>query len=438
MSSPAVSSIMSSYYSIFASSMKLPPFHPDRLIQQRGYDEADRMMEYSAYRAPMSVKRYAVLHKPWRIKSSILDPEHPDYERANSVAAACQWHHDNIVDKTGRLQDFRAVLYELTSAFHIGFSVLEKTWRYVDSGPYAGQWGFSRFTGRPARQIGFELDKNDLSILSVTSYTPAGGYQYRIDPQSCVIYTYCPENGLPYGRGDFRACYKHWWILNNLEKFHAIALERFGGPFMVIKGPVTDSSLAEKVMKALYDARQGADIMLPDGIEYEMVTLGTGALESFEHAKQWHAEQIRQLILGGNLMMSQSSMAGSYSLGSVHAETMGYFLSFCRQDIQKVWRNQVLLPWTIYNYGPDAAHMTPVLDLGDWDNADREMLAKALDVFLRHGVVYKGEGFIREMANFPPMDEESRRKMEEDSGRRAAAEAASSQSSQESAEEPAP
>ncbi len=166
-------------------------------------------------------------------------------------------------------------------------------------------------------------------------------------------------------------------------------------------------------MKALYDARQGADIMLPDGVEYEMVTLGTGALESFEHAKQWHAEQIRQLILGGNLMMSQSSMAGSYSLGSVHAETMGYFLSFCRQDIQRVWRNQVIIPWTIYNYGEDAHHLAPVLDLGDWDNADREALARAMDVFLKHGVVYKGEGFIREMANFPPMDEDSRKRMRE-------------------------
>lgn len=407
--------IIVSWDSVFRVNFKVPPFHPDELITTKGFDVMDDMLTMSAYRAPMNIKRYALQNKGWKLKPVILEPNNLRHPLAMQIAEAAQWHHENILDpETDAVQPMEDCIWEGSSAFHIGYSAAEIEYRYVEEGPFAGQIGFKRFSFKPAKQIGFALHPYNLSVRSFVSYNPMTGYQNKIPVEKMFLYTYQPSKGLPYGNGDCRPCHKNWWILDMLEKMEAIALERHGAPFFVVKGPITDPVKAQEVMDRLAQVRQGADVMLPDGLEYEVHMLSGNSLTAIEAAKSWHAQQIMMVVLGNQLTMAQGTGNGTWALGNVHEHTQDYSLGYARKTFCAAWRNQVLRRWTRYNYGPENVDLAPVLDLGDWDAKDMLLLAQATDLFLKNGVLFRTEAFIRERGQMPPMDEESKKLMEEE------------------------
>lgn len=404
-----LNSMIASWEGSFARNFKFAPYHPDALVQSVGHDTIERMKEMAAYRGPLAVKRAAMFHRGWSV-----EPATNSDARATEIAQALTWHLKNIVDGLGNHQDFRTVLYYITEAIHIGFSVVEKQYRYVDEGPYAGQWGLAGFYPKRAKQIGFDLDATSLRVQWLTNRTLSTGIQEGIDPRRVILYTYSPEHGLPYGRGDWRAAYKHWWILDTLEKLHAIALECFGSPFIVLKGNMGDSTTTAAMLAMLKKIRQGAPAIFPAGMEYEVHEMSAGSLSAFDSAKRWHSDQIKQALLGSSLMMEQGTGTGSYALGAVHADTSQYFMGQARRDIESVVTQQLFVEWTRFNYGNDAVDLAPTLNLGKWDEKDMMLVTQSLSQLLSSGVVYRKEPFIRQILGLPPIDPDSEADMEEE------------------------
>jgi phage gp29-like protein len=403
--------IMLSWESVFLRNFRLAPYSPDSLIMSRGWDILSNMLTMSAVRAPTNVKKFAILHKDWKIIPKILDRNDPDYDTSKEIADFCTFALGEILDDGDVIQDFRTVLQQVSDAFHYGFSLHEIVWRTIPSGRYKGRWGLKKFAQKENKQIGFDLDEYTLGIRNITSYTAMGGYQTDIPVEKCLIYTYNPSDGLPYGNGDARANYKHWWVLDTLMKVWAIAVERFGGPLIVARVPVGDQQAMSLVATQLDAIRQGASAVLPNNIDYELHQLQAGSLTGFMDAAAWHAAQITSNILLQQLTTNPGSGQGSYALGAIHQNTQEYALGHARRDIENVVHSQILRRLVRYNYGDANMHLTPQFSLGIWDNDDRAVLANLYTELVTANVLSPRENFIRDTLDLPPIDEEGEKDM---------------------------
>lgn len=406
--------IVGSWDSIFGPSYRFAGFTPDLLTTQKGYDLYRDMLTTSACRAPFNVKRYAVLYKGWEVLPAVSDPKEPDFEAAKGLADAVTYAFNNIVDEGDLVQDFRSVLFETLRACWDGFSVSEILWRVQDEGPYAGKMGFRRFANKPCKQIGFDLDHQTLAVRNITSYTPADGYDFSIPIEKCILYTYNPMFGLPYGDGDARANYKHWWSLDTLSKFWNIALQKFGAPFIMAKVPFGNVTLREQCLAALDAIAMGSSAALPNDVEYEVQQLATGATEGFLNAINYHTQQCAYNILLQTLTTGEGDRVGSMALGNVHQDTQEYALAFVRRDLEGIIERQVIRRFVRYNYGQEALALCPKFFLGDWDGEDILALAQALGLMLDKGVLFRTEKVIRERMGLPPIDPESEKLMEQE------------------------
>lgn len=402
-----------SWDSVTARTFRFPPYNPDALIQGKGYDAMEYMLTMAAVRAPANVKRYAVLYKGWEV---VPPTAYKEDAQAKEIARAAQVALENIEAPGDQVQDFRQVLFEVLGAVLFGFSCTEIIWRYIENGPdeIKGKWGFERFSAKRQKQIGFDLDVNTLGIRNITNLPQGTGYQAALPPEKFILYTYNPINALPYGQGDLRGVYKHWWSIEALMKMWNVALERFGTPFMLAKGNAADTSLMNKVVAVLDAIRQGASAALPDGFEYELQELAGNSLVGFESAIQWHSHQCAYNILLQQLTTSEGGASGSWALGKVHQDTQEYGLAYVRRDIEQLVQNQVLRRFVRYNYGPQALHLTPRFSLGDWNEVDRLNLAQAFSMLIENGAMYRKEEQIRKKLGLDPLDPETEKLLDQE------------------------
>ena len=400
---------------------KLPGFVADAFIAGKGYEGLDLMKNTAAYAGPLAVKKYSTLHKGWRVAPvEGVEQGTPEHDLSERFAREITHHLFRILDEeTDSIQDFRHVLYELADYVHAGNALVEMTWEYRDPkfclpGTKKGQWGWKRFTHRPPQQIGFDFDFYHMGVRSVTARNQTGQLQFDIPVERCVIATFRPQHSLVFGMGVGRTCYKHWYLLDVLEKVHGVALERFGSPFLIGRAPAGDEELMNRIRDALDAIRAGASAVLPDNMLVELHQIDAQSLSGFERNKEWHKRMIAYEVLSNELTMQQGTGQGSYALGEVHQTTQEYGMGFVRRDLESIIKHQVFRRWVRYNYGAEYEWLTPNLHLGDWDNADRKLVAEWVDKLSEHGVIWKREPFIRALAHLPPMDPQSQKEQAEE------------------------
>ena len=395
---------MGSYDGIFVQSYKYAPYNPDKLTSQKGFDLADDMLTYAACRANFNLKRYAVLSEGWSVEPAVRDPLDTRMAEAQLYADFVRWCFNNIMSEAGLYQDFRSVLFEISRAAWDGFKVSEIGYKYLEEGPYAGRIGFQGFYHKPAKQIDFALDARTMQVQAITSYTPSEGFDFDIDVSRCVLYTHNPQAGLPHGMGDWRACYKNWFAGDNLSKFLAIALERWGGPVLIAKYPAGNKQALADAQAALSAIRQGAPAVLPDNVNYDVVSVMSMVFDGFLNAIKFHNEQIALNINSNTL--STGAGQNSLALGEVHQDTGNTVYDFLKSDLESVITSQIIRRLCEINFAAFDMSLLPHLSLGGKDSSDLLNKAKAYDLLIKDGVVWKRAKWLREDMGVPPLDEE--------------------------------
>lgn len=407
--------LMGAWDSVFRYAFHLAPYNPDLLTTQKGFDTYREMLTMAACRAPLNVKRYAVLRKPWSVEPAVVDPTDTRHEAAKALADHVDYVLRNILDTdTDQAQDLRVVLFELLLALWQGFAVSEIIWRPLTEGPYSGKLGLKYIAAKPAKQIGFDLDPQTMAVRAIIPYVPVSGYGPPVPPSKVILYTYNPYSGLPYGDGDGRAAYKHWWQLDALQKFWSMALERFGSAFILAKYPAANTAALTEVLTALDRIRQGAPAAIPKEAEAELLQVAAGGFDSFRTAADWHTQAIGQNVLGSTLTTGEGRRTGSLALGKVHQDTTDYALGAVKSDIESVMQHQLIRRIVLYNYGPAALALCPRFSLGNWDAKDLAAMAKAFDLLIRDRVVARRAKWIRQAMDLPPMDPDEEAMLDEE------------------------
>lgn len=404
---------MNSYDGVYSASFRYPPFSLDKLLQQQGWQIPEDMLTMGACRSPFNLKRYAMLDDGWEIVPAVTDPFDARSEEAKVYTDFVNWCFGNIVAENDVHQDFRAVLFDVLRANWDGFRVSEIGYRYLEDGPYAGKWGYDGFYTKHAKQIGFDIDKRTSQVRYITSYAPGaavgsgpqtvgGGYDFQVPPERCLIYTFAPDANLPHGNGDWRGCYKHWWSLDNINRFWVKALERWGSPVLIASAP--SSGLADAA-KALDNIRDGASGAIPDNVKAQIVSAAAGVFDGYRMASMWHEQQIAKNIQHNTLSSSEGQRVGSMALGEVHQDSGQIVYSYGKTDLEIAAQQQIILRLCRYNFAGFDESLCPRLSLGGDDIDDVYTVMQAFDLAITDGVISKRAKFIRERLGWPPMDQ---------------------------------
>ena len=405
--------MMGAYDSIYIPSYRFAQYNPDQLISQQGYDVIENMLTMAACNAPYNIKRQAVLMNGWKVHSAITDVKDPNFVKADEYAKFVTWVLQNIISSTTRnKQSFRQVLLELLRATWDGFHVSELVWRKIKSGKYSGKVGLTYVASKPAKEIGFNLDPHTLEAIDIMPYTPLEGYsslepgRASVPTEKVLLYTYHPQHGLPYGVGDARACYKHWWILDSLIAFWSMAMERWGSPVLVVKYPAGNTTAMQLAQQAVDNIRQGSAPIFPDNVSYELVNITADVLKAFKDCAEWHIGQIALNILGNSLTTSEGERFGSGALGKVHQGTQQYGIGAVQKDLEEVVNNQLIFRLMKYNYGEDQCDLAPRFCLEDVKPSDVLGLAQAFQLLVKIGNVPNRSSVIRDTMGLPSISPE--------------------------------
>lgn len=359
--------------------MRLPGFHPDALVQSKGYDVLDDMKTMSAYSSPLRLLKYSILYKAWetlpRVNGNVVKSDHPRYDKAKEIADFCQFALNSIIDPdTHHWTDAREVFWYVLDAVHHGNSTQEVVWRIENNGEYKGKRVFSQFIPRSPKQITYNVDPFTNKVISLNNYV--GYYQSFINPYKKFLqYIYQPEKGLPYGRGVARACYKHVVAIDELLRMYGVALERFGSGFL--KGTTNDvrpKNIAD-FLAQLDAIRLGGSVVTTIDKPIELMNLPGGALDSYPNAIRFHVESIAKEIIGQNLTTSQGDGKGSYALAQAHQDTEEYFKGYLRRELELCISKQLYYWLVVTNYGEEYLDCLPDHWLGVVDYQEMKLLS---------------------------------------------------------------
>jgi len=206
-------------------------YNPDKI----SLETYKKMVDFdSQVRKGLDILEMGVLYVPWEIK-------HSNQEIKDFVTWSL---------KRMRHPTFEEALREIMSAIPYGFSVTESVWEYVEG---KKKWSVRKDLGLKTfdpENITFFSDP--MSHLKKVELK-ADAETIPLPMDRLIVYSYNKKFGNWYGESILRACYKNWFIKDNMLKFANIAFERFGAPIMLgISKDITSKAEVLGVLEHLF------------------------------------------------------------------------------------------------------------------------------------------------------------------------------------------
>lgn len=405
-------SLMTGYDAYLKSVFRVPKWNPDALIQHKGYDVLYQMMTMACVSTPLDLKMQAALYKTPQVLSKVANKKGEkepgfrpgDYEKAQEARDYCQYLIDNIRSRrTGRKTPFRAVLWNILQAVPFGLSANELITEVEDSGPYKNKRTLSGVISRPVEQIAFDLAYDTLEVLNVLSWTPGHDRAAEVPASKVCLYTYKPSRGLPWGNGDLRKMYKHYWSIDCVMRWWGIAQKRFGSPF--IEGITNNPNKLNEMMASLAMVDDGMNFAHIKTDEYNIHWPPSSSLDTFQTFASYHSQQMMMAVLGNTLTTTQGDGSSSYALGQTHQNSQNFFLSFPRHDVEMAVTDQIFETMVVMNLGEEYRHVTPRLFLGHWDDNEKRLIMQILEIAANIGLIDPREDWCRDYVDLPQMPE---------------------------------
>ncbi len=266
-----------------------PPYNPDDLVRRKGLDVYDQMQTDSQIAASLATKKFAVLSRGWRVEAASEEPM--DARAAELCRFALEEMRGSVLD----------VLYAVLDALAKGYSICEMNFRLFADGPHAGRIGLASIRHKDPALFDFRTDEF-LNVMALVRLGSDGAPERELPVEKFVIYTYMPAYEDPHGRSDLRACYRHWWVKEIVQRFLAVHLERHGSP--VVKGTYRRGATRqqqEDLLRILEGIRQETAIVVPEDVTVELMEATLRGDQGYMDAIAYHDRQIAKAILGETL-----------------------------------------------------------------------------------------------------------------------------------------
>ena len=344
-----------------------------------------RMLLDPQVKACLSTKKFAALSQHWEIHAASESPE--DIQIAGFVRSVLANMRSSVLD----------TLYDVLDALAFGVSIVEINYALIETGPNAGKVGLASLRSKDPSRFVFETD----AFATVTALRGVNGEAYP--PDKFLRYAWLPQYESPLGQSDLQAAYKPWFVKQQLLKWWAKYLEKFGLPTVMgtydpNKGYGPDQQ--RELLAIVAQVHNESAVVLPSDMHLGLLETARAQSAGFAESIEYLDRAIAKSILGQTLTTDSMPNGSSYALGSVHQDILGFYVAKLKRDLEEtVIGTQLLAPLVAYNFGPNAA--CPKFVLGTPDAGQQEASGKLIADLVAGNVVAPTEPWIRGYLGLP-------------------------------------
>ena len=300
----------------------------DKVVQQKGL-EVYRDLKYDEQvKFCLLIKKFLILSAGWEVVGGGEEERGFLTENLKSL------------DKS-----FSNILFQLMSALDYGFSVAELMWEKKE-----GKIWLKDVRVKFPWDVGFSYDEYGNLVKLKISYE-------EMPMNKFVIYSFMEQFGNKSGESDLKAAYNAWWFKNNIWKFWARHLERFGSP--IVKGHVPPGSMkdeSDKFFAIINRLHHIVGVLLPrsktgEEFDFELVESKREGGQQFVSAIDNADARIARSLLIPQLFGSTKTGFGSYALGLQQFKVVYKFLTFISSSFaEEVVQRQIINRLLSYNF----------------------------------------------------------------------------------------
>ena len=348
-----------------------------------------RMLSDPQVKACLQTKKFAALSQEWAVHAASPSPE--DQQIAAFVRTAFCTMRGSILD----------ALYDVLDALAYGVSILEINYRLIETGPDAGRVGLASLKSKDPAGFTFELDP----FANVIALRGLDGASYP--PDKFIRYCWLPQYENPLGQSDLKAAYKPWFAKQQLLKWWAKYLEKFGlptvtGTYDPNRGYGPDQQ--RELLAIVAQVHNESAVVLPSDMHLGLLETARAQATGFSEAIEYLDRAIAKSILGQTLTTDAAAQGSSYALGSVHQDVLGFYVAKLQRDLEEsVIGAQLIAPLVGYNFGPSASR--PTFKLGAPGVGQLETTGKLIADLIAGKVIAPDEPWIRGYLGLPAATE---------------------------------
>ncbi len=344
-----------------------------------------RMLADPQVKACLQTKKFAALSQNWEVHAASESPE--DQQIAAFVRSALLGLRGSVLD----------TLYDVLDALAFGVSIVEINYCLIEAGPDAGRVGLASLKSKDPSGFTFETD----AFANVLALRGLDGAAYP--PDKFLRYCWLPLYESPLGQSDLRAAYKPWFVKQQLLKWWAKYLEKFGlptvtGTYDPNRGYGPDQQ--RELLGIVAQVHNESAVVLPSDMHLGLLETARAQAAGFAEAIEYLDRAIAKSILGQTLTTDSPAQGGSYALGAVHQDVLGFYVDKIQRDLEEtVIGAQLLAPLVAYNFGPQAAR--PAFTLGTPGTSQLEAAGKLIADLVAGNVIAPDEPWIRGYLGLP-------------------------------------
>lgn len=315
--------------------------------------------------AEMGKRRRAVSQLPWQI----VPPENPTAKEKDAAAA--------MQALLAGLDDFEAMLFDLTDAIGKGFSCLEYDgWQRID-----GDWLPKAIDYRP--QTWFQLVRGKRQEIRLRG--AMGGE--ALQPFGWITHVHKAKSGYLERSALMRVLVWPYLFKNYSVGDLAEFLEIYGIPMRVGKYP-GGATEKEKLtlLRALAQLGHSAAGIIPIGMEMEFLNAAQGDPAAFKLMIDWCERTQSKAILGGTLTSGTGEGTNTNALGNVHNEVRMDLRDSDAGQLAATLSRDLIYPIAVLNGLADSWKRCPRLVFDLQEPEDLKLFADALPKLVEQGM----------------------------------------------------
>jgi len=319
---------------------KYSQYTADNLLSKKGIKIYNEMVETdSRIESAINTLKTIRLSSGWDVVSA--SNEAKDLEIRDFV----KWNLENLENS------FEDDLREIMGALEMGVSINEIIWRVCEKGKYNGKVIISNIKSKDPSKFNINTDDFDNilenGIINISNYD--WGKEYPTE--KFIIYSFNKKYENIFGTSRLKSLYSLWFLKQRLLEAWGVFMEKYGNPTSILKAPQSIYDEAkENLLYILKQLRFETSIVLPEGVEYQIMSADNKGGSPFENAFKYIDEEITKTILGQTLTTTQGQ-TGSYSLGKVHFDILTLYIEQLGKDVaDKAINNQLIKRLVDYNY----------------------------------------------------------------------------------------
>ena len=374
-------------------------YNPDQLAAKKGgLGIYKKMREDDQVKAALHLKKAAILHPGWTIEG---DDE--------SLVEFAQTVFDEM---EGTIE---GAIRSILSSYDYGFSLHEKVYRYIESGPFSGKIGIAALRQKSPTRIDFDVDPfGNIKPMGIIQ-TQHTGTRKPLDPAKFILHTYQQEFDNYYGESDLKAAYRFWFLKVNFFRYWGMYLEKFGVPMVwgKVTTPTVDAADQAKFRTIVANIQAGMSAVAPDNLDLNFLEPSQSGKETFAAAIDVLNISIARSILMPQLVgLSPQGSTGSLARANVESDTLDMVLGGDSREVEETINEQLIRPLIDMNFGKKEYY--PQFQFKPMREEDKNAFVVAWADAVSKGAATstpETEEHTRELLGFPEPTEAEKKKM---------------------------